>query len=1109
MNRDEHQARRRGSIGTASWIAGSPLRLAPQPAPSDGWGAPDRDFALPLVGRTLERAALGAALEMADRGVATAVLVRGAAGTGKTRLAQEAIAMARGAGFACAWGAGFAEGGLPPMWPWHSIQAQLGHADVVEQSAAFSDGELTDHVNSAHVNSAHVNSARFGHFRSVVDQLAKSTTTTPTLIVIDDAHTLDVGALLLVRFVVRSLRASRLVVLVTAAEDAASDEAVATVLDEIGRDGNIVRLGALTNDNIEQLLRSVGAAADETHIRDVAEVTGGSPMLLHELLMAENELGDVGTISMQSICDLRVRGLSAEQRAALAALALLGRCSSNEWISAVSHLDVATVDAILADAVQSGLVTDDGGDHKIRHELVARTIVASFSKAEVALFHRRIADLPDPQGNPTVARLLSAARHQLASAALQPTRENIELAAAASRAASARLLRSMAFETASDTTRQAVALYDDAEMVAPVGLLLDTARSELAAGRLVEARRWFRRAAEIADDPTDLAVAAIGLGGMWVNEHRNGSEHAAFMSLLHRAAAEVGDDHPLLAARLAVRIAAEDVYSGSGTHADMRRAVEQARATGDSYVVAEALSLFLHTMLGPAHAHDRRAAADEMTRAAAASGDGLLVLLAAMWRVIDLVLTGDPRGERALNELREQADALQVAAVLFVVKALDVMRLIRQGQLTDALRDAENCFEIGHRLGDADATAYLGGQLLTIRWLQQRSEDMLPLARQVASAPTLVDGDVSFTAAVALLTAMAGQVDEASVTLHRVLSGSKLSVEFSSTWLISMFMAAETAALLADADAARMIHSAVEPFAELPIMASLGIVCVGSAERTLGVAARTMGRLDLAVDHLERGLTENHRLGNRVMAAITQGELGEVLLERGNPGDELHGHHLVEGAIATLRELGLVERAALLEVAIAGPRGAAAAPAGRVVQRGSVWELHFGDQVIQLTDTVGAQRLIHLLEHPFVDVPASDLVGGVAPAAVQDLVDSKALRAYRDRIAELRSDIDDAESDHDLARAERLRDELDAILSHLSSTEGLSGHSRRFVNAHERARIAVRKSLTRVLDEVSAQAPQFAIALADSLRTGSLCRFHPQTPFPAIWHRVSTSAHEA
>ena len=160
--------------------------------------------------------------------------------------------------------------------------------------------------------------------------------------------------------------------------------------------------------------------------------------------------------------------------------------------------------------------------------------------------------------------------------------------------------------------------------------------------------------------------------------------------------------------------------------------------------LAEALSLRHHTMLGPANTGPARLQiADELVHVAAAAGDGVLGLMGVLWRAIDLLLMGDERAERALAEARERADALPVAAVLFVIDAIDVMRLMRRGCIDEAEAAAHRCVRLGTAIGDADAIGYFGGHLLTIRWLQLRPHDILGLARQVADSPTLVDGDVA------------------------------------------------------------------------------------------------------------------------------------------------------------------------------------------------------------------------------------------------------------------------------------------------------------------------------------------------------------------------------
>ena len=65
--------------------------------------------------------------------------------------------------------------------------------------------------------------------------------------------------------------------------------------------------------------------------------------------------------------------------------------------------------------------------------------------------------------------------------------------------------------------------------------------------------------------------------------------------------------------------------------------------------------------------------------------------------------------------------------------------------------------------------------------------------------------------------------------------------------MVTLMAVCEAAHALGDADAAREAYRLLEPFSDLPVMASLAIACFGSAHRPLGLAAWTMGDLDSAV----------------------------------------------------------------------------------------------------------------------------------------------------------------------------------------------------------------------------------------------------------------------
>jgi hypothetical protein len=589
-----------------------------------------------------------------------------------------------------------------------------------------------------------------------------------------------------------------------------------------------------------------------------------------------------------------------------------------------------------------------------------------------------------------------------------------------------------------------------------------------------------------------------------VHEHRTAAEHAAYMALLQRAVHELGDDRPDLAARLHMRFAAEQMYTGHGNAADVGRAVDRARAVGNSLALAESLSLWHHTMLGPANTGaSRLLVADELVRVAAVAGDEVLVLMGVLWRAVDLYLMGDKRAERALTEVRERADALQVAAVLFVVDAIDVMRLLREGRIDAAEQAAQRCFERGIDIGDADAVGYLGGHLLTIRWLQSRPDDILPMARRVARSPTLVEGDVAPRAAAAVLAAMLGEDEQARADLHHVMTQVPRSAHTSSNWMITMFCAAEAAMLLGDEKTADAAYAELLPYRHLPIMGSVGVVCLGSAERSLGVAAKTLGDVDLAVHHFEQAVEHNHRLANWVMLSISEGDLGCTLIQRACPGDVTRGLALVDSAVEALDRFGLHDRSRALHDAARQRLQSVPVPDGEIVRDGPAWRLAYGDHVVQIADSVGVHRLRRLLERPWTDMTATELAGAMPGPARQpgrhDLNDVASLRDYRRRIDDLRVDIDQADADHDLDHASARRVELDALLEHLGPSLGLGGRSRAFGDDVERARVAVRKSLGRVFDAVRTQDAEFADRLSDSVKTGIVCRFEPVAHFPAVW----------
>src|SRR5262245_16245825 len=155
----------------------------------------------------------------------------------------------------------------------------------------------------------------------------------------------------------------------------------------------------------------------------------------------------------------------------------------------------------------------------------------------------------------------------------------------------------------------------------------------LARGRLREAREQFwveHGAANAANDVIGSAEAALGLGGLWVDEHRSTFERARVLAVQRAALADV-DESSAPAARRRFRLAAERAFE-SGDGSIVMAELDNARAHDDPIVAAEAVSLAHHRLLGPHFAAERTALAGELLALAAATGRPTDRLMGLVWR---------------------------------------------------------------------------------------------------------------------------------------------------------------------------------------------------------------------------------------------------------------------------------------------------------------------------------------------------------------------------------------------------------------------------------------------------------------------------------------------
>jgi catechol 2,3-dioxygenase-like lactoylglutathione lyase family enzyme len=184
-------------------------------------------------------------------------------------------------------------------------------------------------------------------------------------------------------------------------------------------------------------------------------------------------------------------------------------------------------------------------------------------------------------------------------------------------------------------------------------------------------------------------------------------------------------------------------------------------------------------------------------------------------------------------------------------------------------------------------------------------------------------------------------------------------------------------------------------------------------------------------------------------------------------------------------------------------------------QDGEYWTVVFDGSVVRLRDAKGLRYLARLLAHPGREFHATDLEAAeaqVAPAAPLGsrasggepelavradlgdagvLLDATAKAAYRARLAELRTELEEAEGFNDPARAAKARQEMEFLVGELARAVGLGGRDRRAASHAERARLNVTRAIRAAVANLARDNPTLGRHLAATIRTGRYCAYLP------------------
>lgn len=160
---------------------------------------------------------------------------------------------------------------------------------------------------------------------------------------------------------------------------------------------------------------------------------------------------------------------------------------------------------------------------------------------------------------------------------------------------------------------------------------------------------------------------------------------------------------------------------------------------------------------------------------------------------------------------------------------------------------------------------------------------------------------------------------------------------------------------------------------------------------------------------------------------------------------------------------------------------------------GESYQIHFEGKPITLPNSVGLWYLRELLSHPNQSFDPIELeaartgVNGRSSASSQgESFDFEARRQYAQKLAEIEEEISEAAEFNDQGRLEKLQEERQAIIDHVTKASGKGGKARVTTDA-SRARKNIRQQLQREIERMKRTSPELAEHLRIAFQGDALC----------------------
>lgn len=1027
-----------------------------------------------LVGRGPVLATARAALDEAMAGAGQLLLISGEPGIGKSALLAALAEEAATRGARVLRGNCWDGGGTPAYWPWTQVlrEAERHGLELGPAARLLATSAPRAPGSAESADAPDPLEARFQLLDAVGAVLARLAAEAPLVVTMDDLQWADEPSLQLLDFVAHRIGAEA-VLLVGAYRDAEAGP----VLHAVAGGRQQLPLVGLTSDDVRALMVSVATAHDLPPppgplVAEVWRRSGGNPFFARELTRlvvaqggwargsakgrAVPDTGPAVPDSVRDTLERRLARLSQPCAELLAVAAVAGLEVREELLSRVVPFDAEgpSLPELLAEAAGARVLVaplDVSGRYQFVHDLYRETIQSGLTPAERCSLHlavgRALESLRAEGGD---VHLAEVAAHLLASGAEEALSDAVRYSAAAAAEAMSRL----GYEDARRHYERALAAWDRAggDPAQRLELLLGLADARFCAGDGEGARADLHRAAELArrmGDAAGLARTAVALHHLGA---RVPLDVAANVDLLTEAAAALPETPSALRVRVLtalVRSKRHQHVAGDEAHivAAGREAVRVARAVAEPSALAFALLALHDALWQPGTGPQRLEVADEMRSAAEAAGEHDLLAQTHQLRAAALLEAGDPSGRTELARYVEVMAGRGHAQGRWEAMSRRATLASIAGRWAEADAMAAEACEFGQAIGVPDAVGVYG-TLHAALLLFGDIEGGFDPAGLEESAPAGYY--------VQPLRAV-GFISKGDVAAAReALAGYAVDVMEATYDLEPLALLAGVMAPAGSDEQRKRVYERLLPYAGLHAVVGGCASYWGAVDHHLAQLAAGLGWRQQAMAHLEAALAGYERLGAPAWAARGR-QLLEQLRAAADPPDQDDPAGVEDRAVFRFD--------------------------------GGSWELAYHRKNVHLPDAKGLRDIATLLAAPGRPVHVLRLLGVDEPGGADPMLDERARKAYRSRLANLDSEIEEAQRWQDPVRAERAALERDALIAELTAAAGLAGRRRLLGDRTERARKTVTARIRDAIRRIDLAHPELAQHLRSTITTGTECSY--------------------